>query len=195
MNKRLLNKLKPVAQEVFTGRNWKALAQALNDRGILTDSGRPWTLANLRNWTVRNHIVLPLQTQANKDQVTALHEAPGPSVCQDHAKDDKQHSREKKSAQDASHSLTMDDIAIIKAMIQAYKNTQGRPDKEHTLYVGVRPRIQHGEKRISVRLNPALYETCMKKLEAEQFKQGQSFSGLVEYLLWLYAGSPSDLCK
>jgi hypothetical protein len=64
MSINLLNKIKPIAQEVFTGSNWKSLAKVLNERGIRTDRGNQWTMQNLFNWSKRNHYDLlePIDT-------------------------------------------------------------------------------------------------------------------------------------
>lgn len=61
LNERILN----VAQETgFDGKDWTGLAEALNQRGVSTASGRPFTPNNLQHYCQRQNLQLQIDLDA-----------------------------------------------------------------------------------------------------------------------------------
>lgn len=85
----------------------------------------------------------------------------------------------------------LDEADTLKAMIEWYKSREAT-----AMEAEIRRPVFVGDRTNSgIRVNSVILERAVRKARQERFKTGGSLSQLVEWLLWLYIGSPADVVE
>jgi hypothetical protein len=85
----------------------------------------------------------------------------------------------------------LDETETLKEMIEWWKS------RESTALNAIerRPVFLGKTKNSGIRINEVILERAMNKARQERLRTGGNLSQLVEWLLWIYIGSPADIVE
>jgi hypothetical protein len=201
----LIESIRRVASEIgFTGENYTLLRDALNERGITTLNGKPWSsYQNVRLFCNRNKIDFATQDLTVQDTVTDSASCASEVHC----------NTEKDTSTDSTadiEPILVEPVTQEKTtVLQFDESTTGelmdmlqwwRENRDNIFQVKASPQIEVKPRfkrdqtvTKTVRLSAELAKRAEREALVQKALTGGSLSGLVEVLLWRFLGSPDDL--
>ncbi|AFM23722.1 hypothetical protein [Desulfomonile tiedjei] len=157
------------------GREWKTIAQKLNELGISTLKGKQWNDQSVRSFYNRAH---------KSDQVVSEAETL-----------DDDSSIQPTSSQELPQALPewLDSEAFraLRAVLDWWRERQD----ETMILPPSRPVFKGPRRNSGFHINAEILKRATEKLKKDKVRTGGSMSLLMELLLWEYIGRPEDLLE
>lgn len=157
------------------GREWKTIARELNDLGISTLKGKPWTDQSVRAFFTRTASKEPTASE----EPLATDESPiQPRPSQE-------------IPQALPEWLDSDAFRALRAVLDWWQERQ-----DETMILSPSRPVFKGKRRNSgFHINEEILRRATAKLKKDKVRTGGSMSLLMELLLWEYIGRPPDLLE
>lgn len=181
----------------FDGKSWKWFSERLNEEGLTTLSGKPFTPRNLQRFCSRNEIDFRQPRKEldwDKDAHGSGQEKTAATTIS-HGRSRKPPTEVDKPDESASYSLPqlprwlVDDLDNLKALLDWWKSlpesTPATPE--------ARPTFTGEYKNTGIRINKTILQRALAQSKQQRYQTGGNLSQLVEFLLWRYIGSPEDV--
>lgn len=158
------------------GHEWKTIAGELNDLGISTLKGKPWTDQSVRAFFTR---------AASKER--AISETSPPDVGGSAI----QPTPSQEIPQALPDWLDKTALSDLRAVLDWWRERQ-----EETMILSPSRPVFKGDRRNSgFHINAEILKRATEKLKRDKVRTGGSMSLLMELLLWEYIGRPQDLLE
>lgn len=158
------------------GHEWKTIARELNDLGISTLKGKPWTDHSVRAFYTRSLPKQPAISETSPPDVGKSAIQPTPS---------------QEIPQALPDWLDNAALADLRAVLDWWRERQ-----EETMILSPSRPVFKGDRRNSgFHINAEILRRATEKLKKDKVRTGGSMSLLMELLLWEYIGRPQDLLE
>jgi hypothetical protein len=162
----VIEKLMALVKE--QGHDWTKIAAVLNDRKILTATGRKWNPDSARSF-YRTHVSpkrpLDAKKPPEKESMTSPPELP--------------------KWMDTEAQRDLED------MLEWWRKKKSSPLRE----IQARPVFRGKRINSGFHINETILRKAQEKVKTDKLRSGGSLSLLVELLLWRYIGSPEDVLE
>jgi hypothetical protein len=148
------------------GKDWKRIADLLNSLGARTFKGTVWTRDGARSF---------YRSSVTKDRGISQ-SPPRPSATIPHI---------------LPEWLDDDAWQDLHEMLRSWK-ARNNADVVQPQY---RPMFRGNRRNSGIHVNEIILQRAMKKAKLDRARTGGSLSRLVEFLLWQYIGSPTDVLE
>ena len=198
--KRLAGVILHLAQQLnFDGKSWKWFAEKLNEKGLATLSGKPFTAKNLQRFCKRHEI----DFKKPRREFESHFETMRPDL--DEPEEEARPKERIRVTASGIEPVPVDpaeltgvpqlpswlfkDLDNLKALLDWWKS---RPEATVST-PEPRPVFTGESKNTGIRINKTILERATAQAREQRWQTGGSLSQLVELLLWRYIGSPEDV--
>ncbi len=188
---RTVEAIKLVASEVgFDGKQWKKLADELNDRGVKTITGKPFGVDGLRSFCNRKKI--DFATPRKGADPTELLQLPQDTTPQTESPEIED--RGVLPQRDTSlPQWLQDDLDNLRTLLEWWKSQPAGITLQDVMER--RPVFRGKTRNSGIRVNEEILERAVTKAKQDKTRTGGNLSQLVEWLMWKYIGEPVDLVQ
>lgn len=157
------------------GREWKTIAKELNDLGIFTLKGKPWTDQSVRAFYTRTAPKEPAISEEPPDtEQSPVQPTPSQEI-----------------PRELPEWLDSDAFQTLRAVLDWWRERQD----ESMVLSPSRPVFKGPRRNSGFHINAEILRRATQKLKKDKVRTGGSMSLLMEVLLWEYIGRPQDLLE